>query len=378
MLLTIIEDYPSEERKYANTFVHARVKNYIKAGIRSEVFLLKKDIRQNYVYTFEGVKVHVGNCDYFNKFYNLNKIDSIFAHFFSHNIIKALKNVDNRCKLVIFVHGNEALLWYQRLFKDRINSPLYFLKFIKYIIMNTINMRLIRKYFKNTNRNITIVGVSNWMLNQTVNNWKLNNLLNIKLKVIPNIVDENVFQFYEKNENQRFNVLVIKNFENGKYACDIIQNVILKMSKLSNFSDFNFLIVGSGRLFNKYTRKIKNFSNIKMINRFLKQSEIADIHKKFGILLCPTRQDAQGVSMCEAMSSGLIPISSNNTAIPEFLPAEFGLSCNNEEEMINKIISISEDPNMFTIYSKGVSDFIKNKCNKEATVDQEILLINNN
>ena len=49
-----------------------------------------------------------------------------------------------------------------------------------------------------------------------------------------------------------------------------------------------------------------------------------------GIFICPTRQDAQGVSMCEAMSSGLVPITLYNTAIPECLPNDERLVNNNK------------------------------------------------
>ncbi len=42
----------------------------------------------------------------------------------------------------------------------------------------------------------------------------------------------------------------------------------------------------------------------------------------YGVFLSPTRMDAQGVMMCEVMASGLLTISSDNTAIPEFIVDE--------------------------------------------------------
>ncbi|XQF90920.1 hypothetical protein ACOBV8_06130 [Pseudoalteromonas espejiana] len=46
-----------------------------------------------------------------------------------------------------------------------------------------------------------------------------------------------------------------------------------------------------------------------MNSRFLQPIEIPKVHQKAGIYLGVTRMDAQGVSMCEAMSSGLPTVS---------------------------------------------------------------------
>ena len=40
MLLTVVQCYVSEKERYANGFVHSRVKNYIENGIESNVFLI--------------------------------------------------------------------------------------------------------------------------------------------------------------------------------------------------------------------------------------------------------------------------------------------------------------------------------------------------
>ena len=49
------------------------------------------------------------------------------------------------------------------------------------------------------------------------------------------------------------------------------------------------------------------------------------MHKKNGIFMVPTRLDSQGVSRDEAMSSGLVPITNNVAAIPEFVDDTCGM-----------------------------------------------------
>ena len=376
MLLTIIESYPSKENIYANGFVHMRQKKYIEFGVDSKVFLLCKEKKHDYIY--EGVQVICGNSKDLIEYINNEKdVETVFVHFVSSKIISTLKNVKRSIKIVIFVHGNEALMWYERLFKDRIVDLITLLKFIKYIVVNSLTILNIRKYFKHVSNKVEIVTVSEWMKEKTSINWKVNKDI---IKVIPNVIDEDTFKFRNIDEEKLCNILIIKNYSNGKYCCDIIEKIIIKMSCRNDFNKYCFTIIGDGILFDKYTRKIKKYDNVKIHKGFINHKEIAQIHKENAILLCPTRQDAQGVSMCEGMSSGLIPITSNSSAIPEYIPKEYNyLLCNNDNilEFIDNIVNVSSDYKKYKKMSKNVSNFIRNLCSSEKTIKREIELINN-
>lgn len=52
--------------------------------------------------------------------------------------------------------------------------------------------------------------------------------------------------------------------------------------------------------------------------RFVVQPEMAKLHKKCGIFLCPTRWGSQDVSRGEAMSSGVLACTTNTAVIAEF------------------------------------------------------------
>ena len=95
-----------------------------------------------------------------------------------------------------------------------------------------------------------------------------------------------------------------------------------------------------------------------------------------GVFLCPTRQDAQGVSMCEAMSSGLVPVTSNNTAIPEFVEDKHSgfLNTNNPVNFADSIEFLLKNPKIFLKISKNASSSIEKICSSKIVAKLELEL----
>lgn len=374
MILTVAQTYPTEKNLYNNGFVHARVKAYLKEGVDAETYVIYSRQHKN-DYIFEDVKVNVGNVSKLVDIVNTNKdITCVCFHFLNISMVKAIRKFRNDVKIVIFVHGNEALWWYERIFPDRFNGFIRTLKFVKYVLINTCSIVYIRNNINKIKNPINIVCVSKWMKDVAVKNWKIKEE-SVQTHIIPNIVNENVFKYNAKKPKLRYNILLIRQFTSGKYALDIAMDTIRILENYPEAKDIKFTIIGKGWLYKKYTDRVKNYDNVELQERFLTQKEIAELHCKNGIFLCPTRQDAQGVSMCEAMSSGLVPISSNNTAIPEYLPTEFNLALNTAEDAARRIIELIRNPEEFTTLSRKVSSFIQAKCNSEKTTNKEIELI---
>lgn len=374
MILTVAQTYPTEKNLYNNGFVHARVKAYLKEGVDAETYVINSRQHKD-DYVFEGVKVNVGNVNKLAEIVNNNKdITCVCFHFLNISMVKAIRKFRNDIKIIIFVHGNEALWWYERIFPDRFNGFIRTLKFVKYVLINTCSVLYIRNNINKIKNSINIVCVSKWMKDVAVKNWKIKEE-SVHTHIIPNIVNENIFKYNIKKPELRYNILLIRQFTSGKYALDIAMDTIRLLENYPESKDMKFTIIGKGWLYKKYTERVKNYDNVELQERFLTHKEIAELHCKNGIFLCPTRQDAQGVSMCEAMSSGLVPISSNNTAIPEYLPMEFNLALNTAEDAAKRIIELIRNPEEFTTLSRKVSSFIQTKCNSEKTTNKEIELI---
>jgi glycosyltransferase involved in cell wall biosynthesis len=169
---------------------------------------------------------------------------------------------------------------------------------------------------------------------------------------------------------------LIRSFDSKKYANDIAVDAILLLKDKDFFKDLSFTLYGKGKYFQPLTGQIKHLPNVALHNYFLENKDIPNIHAQHGIFLCPTRQDAQGVSMCEAMSSGLVPISSDNTAIPEFIvQGKSGFLSQSAEEIAAYIEELYRGPEKFLQLSEEAARHIRAISSTDFVVNKEISLI---
>jgi glycosyltransferase involved in cell wall biosynthesis len=354
--------YPKENDYYRNGFIHQRNLKYLELGYNCEVFVIKKD-SDPVTYIYENVQVIEGNYEYIKKCLLDYNPDRILVHFINRKIMKIIQELNFSTKTLVWIHGFEALKWTRRVFN------LDSMKFISYVLQNTIQMRALSAFIKKCN-NCKFIFVSNWMkeiMEKDVG-------AKIKqYKIIPNPINMDLFRFNEKSVEQRKKILIIRSFDSRKYANDISIKAILKLKEKDYFKDLKFQIYGMGKYFKKLTNPLSGLENVELHEKFLSQSAIAELHREFGIFLCPTRQDSQGVSMCEAMSSGLVPISSNNTAIPEFLNPEAGyLTKNKSSDIVKAIEEMYFNEKLFLKKSFNSNRLIESKCKASKVIEDEM------
>jgi glycosyltransferase involved in cell wall biosynthesis len=372
-ILVYDENYINENNLYGDVFVHKRLLQYKQAGYKIQVIKINE---KDTDYEYQGIKVHqIGRENCQNRCYEYIKkynADLLIVHFVPVWMFKKIiKKID--IPIIIWIHGVEALGWYRRLFLFEIKKNLDFFRYIKNNTFQMIELRNLIKYSNETNK-VTFVFVSNWMKKIT----QMDALIKAKNSfIIPNPIDTDFFNFKVKDKNQRKNILLIRSFRSKKYGFDIAIKAIEKLVKYKYFNELQFIICGEGKYFNTAINNLKKYNNIKLINRFLSHTDIKKLHDENGVFLCPTRQDSQGVSMCEAMSSGLVPITSNNTAIPEFVKknASGFLTNNNYKKISKKIIYLFENENIFEKMSKNASEEIVLKCGYKEVIKKEIKLI---
>ena len=136
---------------------------------------------------------------------------------------------------------------------------------------------------------------------------------------------------------------------NRTYANDLTVKAILELSNKSFFKELEFLIIGDGELFEETLKPLRAFQNVTIHKKFLRQEEIAKLHKEYGIFLNPTRMDSQGVSRDEAGSSGLVPVTNRVAAIPEFVDEDCGILVEAEDYvgLANAIEFLYKNPKEF-------------------------------
>lgn len=375
-VLLICNAYPSSSNLYRNGFIHRRVKGYQEKGLEVDVFYNHQPIAKAYTYEFDGVNVRVGNDEALEKLIQESSYGSYLVHFAEPTRIEPLRRSGVKEPVIVWIHGFEAEAWYRRWFNfigsaEEIRAALR-KKTNYYDGQNAFLAGLMN----DENLNISFVNVSNWFQKNIVEPDLRSEFENSV--TIPNLVDEEVFPYRKKNPALRKKILSIRPFASMKYANDQSVSAILELSKRPFFGDLEFTICGQGSLFDKTVAPLRKFKNVTLRNEFFTQEEISQLHAEHGVFLCPTRFDSQGVSMCEAVSSGLVAVTSNVAAIPEFIHhMETGLLAPPEDPLaLADLIEILYfDEELFENLSRTGSSWMAKNCGRTATIGREIELI---
>lgn len=368
----VSSEYPGPDLIYGDTFVHSRVRLY-KEYCEVMVVGYHADLTHDRIFEFEGVNAYI-TSDLTTFIQKLREFDPdvLAVHFINYKQIRELQSL--RKPLIIFVHGYEALSWKRRLMNYRTLGDLRY--FLPYFLSNRKQIRAMKALAKESNQegNYQFVFVSQWLRKAVESDWKM------KIKnyhVVPNGIDTQLFKFQRKPPELRKRILLLRSFKARNYANDLAIDAILLLSKKEFFNDLEFSIFGEGFLFSTLTGKIEQFSNVRLNNFFVENKSIPEIHAKHGIFLCPSRLDTQGVSMCEAMSSGLVPITSAIGGIPEYATDEFSsFQVTTPYEIAEKISFLYHNPDEFLKMSARASQEIADKCSLLRTVKSEIDIFN--
>lgn len=371
-LMIISPNYPSQDNLYGDVFVHSRAKEYLHS-FDVTVGSFNPNNGESRDYNYEGIEVFTtSSIIAFKKRTEEINPDIIAVHLIQHELMNFL--IQYGLPTIVFVHGYEALSWRRRLFNfDGLGALPYL---IKYIYENTIQLKKFKKFInqiKLSRLNFHFVFVSRWLqiaAQQDIGSKFINHL------VIPNGIDTSLFRYNPKAVSSRKKILLLRSFKARNYANDIAIAAILLLSKRPFFNDLEFCIQGEGYLFPSLTKQLEHFPNIELKNYFVENKYIPSIHEKYGIFISPSRMDTQGVSMCEAMASGLVPVTSNIGGIPEYcINNETGFLTESTEEIADKIEYLYYNPEEFSRLSKQAREKIVNMCTLEDSTKQEIELM---
>lgn len=372
--LLVCNAYPSDGNLYRNGFIHRRVKMYQAAGLDVRIFYHHEPVTRSYSYIYDEVEVVVGNRDALETCVQKEYYDVFLVHFAEPERVAPL--LETSKPIIVWIHGFEAEGWHRRwfnyLWSPSLAEELIQKKYSYYKEQNKFIRELILEYPDR----VTFVHISDWFRQMVVEPDVGAEFTNFE--TIPNFIDTDLFSFTPKNPKQRLKILSIRPFASYKYANDQSVEAIKILSGRPYFNDLQFEIYGEGKLFESTTGGLKGLKNVRIRNKFLTQTEIAKIHGEFGVFLAPTRFDSQGVSTGEAMSSGLVPISSKVSAIPEFISDGIsGLLAMPEspESIADCIEELYFDSELFNELSVGARSSVSKKCGREATIDREVALI---
>lgn len=354
-LAVVTSRYASPRDPYARAFVHTRNRMYVRHGATVQVFV---PTPRPYTYTFEGIPVAgLPAADIVRR---LDAFDAVLIHLLhpSHRAAQDGRRVyDGLLRsgqpTLFFIHGIEV----QRVTRVRraqlsLRRPrsLAIAGYHDFFQIPVLKHYL-RRFF-DEHPAARFVTVSRWMLDEIHRNLHLN--LQPKAHVIPNGIHTRRFVFRDRWP-QRHRLLAIRPLIwGGKYAVDL---AVKTMHWLP--TPFTLSLYGRGPDAARVRRWLQRHGlsqRVRVVARFFEHAELPGIHAAHGIYYAVTRMDAQGVSMCEAMASGMPVVSFRVAGIPEFVHhGRTGLLVTpyRVEDAARAIQRLAEDRAFYTYLAEG-------------------------
>lgn len=343
----------------------------MQAGASVEVFRISNKPAQPYR-EFENVDVACGDAALLRHTLETGRYRHVLVHILDNVMWGVLKDFLDTINVTVWAHGSEIQVWQRRdyefvdLTKDEITRK-------KKLSDNRRSFW--KDVFGNPSKNLRFVFVSEWLKRTTEEDMGVN-LNTDRVSVIPNFIDNSIFDYSAKDVEDRKRLLSIRPYANRTYANDITVQAIEALSRKPYFQDLEFELCGDGELFDQTTAPLARFSNVKLSKGFLTHAEISKKHKEYGVFLTPSRMDTQGVSRDEAMSSGLVPITTHTAAIPEFVSEQEGYICPPEgvDAIVEAVDHIHKNPTVFLGKSQAASNRVKMTLNAEQTIVRELAI----
>lgn len=309
-ILVISAGYPSEVNKHGFGFVHARVKLYRRYSHSVYVIVPSRRMEDYQAYEYEGVRVFRVPVEYIEDFVESADPDVIAYHFPDPVVLAKL--VALKRPLVLWIHGADALVT----FLHNYYIPFYFkslasgLASIPFDIFRNLQLRnLILRDMR-----IQMVVPSLWMKSMLMRYLGLPYSHNNRIHIIPNPVDTDKFKpmnsCYERKRDLGISVRAL----NYKYGVDVA------IKAIAGLRNVKLIVVGNGPL-REYLKNLaeKYQANVEFIYEGIPHEKLSKYYNEVGFFVAPSRTEAQGVAMCEALASGTPAVATRVGGIPEFV-----------------------------------------------------------
>ncbi|WP_185750328.1 FkbM family methyltransferase [Stutzerimonas stutzeri] len=365
--LLITNHYPSYEDLYRNGFVHSRVAAYRERGVNVDVFRLRKDDAATY-HEFENIDVITGSQTTLRKLLDTGRYRNVLVHFLDPDMWHVLKDYIENIKVIVWVHGAEVQPWWRREYNYSTEDQLQISK-----LESDKRMAFWRSLLSPMPENLKLVFVSRYFAEEVMEDVGIR-VGEDQYEIIHNPINTDIFSYQPKPAEQRKKILSIRPYASAKYANDLSAKAIEHLAETPFFSQLEFRMIGDGPLFDEILGPLRKYPNVIIERRFLKQHEIAELHREYGVFLCPTRMDAQGVSRDEAMASGLVPITNAVAAIPEFVDARSGILVHGEDAsgMAAGIQKLFSDPDFFSALSCEAARRVSRQSSNQTIIAREL------
>jgi glycosyltransferase involved in cell wall biosynthesis len=366
-VLLLTNHYPSYGDLYRNGFVHSRIKAYREHGASVDVFRLRKDQPISW-HEFQDIDVTTGSQQALRRMLASGRYRHVLVHFLDADVWEVLQDFIDKIKVTVWVHGADIQPWYRRKFNLETPEQEDAAK-----EASEKRMNFWRSILNPMAKNLHIVFVSKTFSEEVMQDLGFR-LPHEQFSIIHNPVDTDLFNYVEKDPEQRKKILSIRPYSSKVYANDLTVKCIQELSKEPFFSELEFRIIGDGILFDETVKPLELFDNVIVEKRFLTQNEISILHKQYGVFLCPSRYDTQGVSRDEAMSSGLVPVTNHVGSIAEFVDENCAIIAGREDvaQLAGGIAALQKDDKTFKQFSKNAANRVNKQTSSERIIQKEL------
>ncbi|MBS7787519.1 glycosyltransferase family 4 protein [Flavobacterium sp. CYK-55] len=347
--------YPKPEQPYNHMFVHIR-SLYFKSQNQDVTVLVPSSEKTEYI--IDDIRVL---CDSTSNIANqLDQYDVTYLHLLQLYPFSAADGsiVYDRLKknnkaFAIYLHGSEV----QRYQQYGFDFDWSIKQMIKFFYKNVYVIPKMRRFLIQTQSrpNTIIIFPSLWMKQNAEENlrMKINNYT-----IIPNGIDTDFFGTPKTIATNPRRLVSIRSFSSKVYN---ILDSIMVLEKLPK--DYTLTIYGEGFLIPYYLRVIKQKNleeRVTIIPKFLDREAMKQVFLSYDLFISTTLFDSQGVTMLEAMSSGLLVAAYDNSSRKEFIKDNVtGILGRDVIDLANKIVHITQQQEVFNAIISNGQEYIK-------------------
>lgn len=365
--ILISPGYPSKNNKYFWAFVHSRVKEYAKSGLKMNV-AVPSYTNDMSISRFEGINVCKLSWFDMRELLQTKDFSNIIIHFFSDEVANILSSISISEKN-IYIYCHSADLLYRDLNKlstryfDEVSPVSTDQK--KYFETKD---KLVRRF--NNRKNVKFVFGTKWALNTSQEE---NKITYTNSTVIPCPIDEDNFEYIKRDPEKRKNIVIVRKFDNiNTYGIDINVKCILELSKRDFFNDLTFNIYGEGDYHKVLLAPLKQFDNVHIHNHYLSHEEMQKIYSENGIALFGTRYETQGVAAAEAAMSGLVVITNNVAAVSNVFNEDMLCAPEDYKGMADRCEYYYRNPMAYLADSEKMHNCVLRTCSSKQSLKKDL------
>jgi len=186
--------------------------------------------------------------------------------------------------------------------------------------------------------------------------------LGIHSTLIPAGADAELFNHTEKKSNNPVIIIMVSRLAKGKGLDLFIEVARLLSSRYTN-KNIKFMLIGDGPLMPYLERKIGTLKlNIELISQ-LDDDELANALKNSSIYLHTSLQEGFGLSICEAMASGLPVVAFDVLGVRDIVNPKTGILVppTDIKKTVDALEMLLEDENMRNKLGQNARDLVVNK-----------------